>query len=74
VIVAGPPLPAAVTGANPRRVVEQVLGLGKREIPPILSGSITATRASSMTCEVMGFRLIGLIGDKRRSRQRVAPR
>ena len=26
VIVAGPPLPAAVTGGNPRRVVEQVLG------------------------------------------------
>jgi len=25
VIVAGPPLPAAVTGGNPRRVVEQVL-------------------------------------------------
>src|SRR5450759_5307766 len=36
VIVAGPSLPAAVSGGHPRGVVEQVLGLGMHEILRIL--------------------------------------
>jgi hypothetical protein len=45
VVVAGSPLPAAVTGGNARGVVEKVLGPGKHEIPPMLLIHFCGTRA-----------------------------
>jgi hypothetical protein len=56
VILAGPALPAAVTGGDLRGVVEKVLGPGKHEIPSILRRNITAAPPNSMTSEVMVLR------------------
>jgi hypothetical protein len=56
VILAGPPLPAAVAGGDLRGVVEKVWGLGQHEITLIVRRSIMAVQPNSMTSEVMVLR------------------